>query len=104
MYTHGDAKVPKANPDISSRGYPPDGGNGFFLINAVNNTLSVDKVDYYYFISYPEWNGSRIVHDPTFVAYADLAAGIFSVNTLILIGAFGVIIAVAVFFVIRRRK
>ncbi|MFX1350966.1 MAG: hypothetical protein ACFFA1_01970 [Promethearchaeota archaeon] len=71
---------------------------------SLNNTLSVDRVDYYYFISYPEWNGSRIVHDPTFIAYADLAAGIFSVNTLILIGTVGVVIVVAVFFVIRRRK
>ncbi|MFX1486171.1 MAG: hypothetical protein ACFFBS_03545, partial [Promethearchaeota archaeon] len=72
--------------------------------NAVNNTLSVDRVDYYYFISYPEWNGSRVVHDPTFIAYADLAAGIFSSSTMILIGVIGVIIAVAVFFVIRRRR
>lgn len=71
---------------------------------SINSTLSVDAIDYYYFISYPEWNGSRVVHDPTFIAYADLAAGIFSVNTLILIGAVGIVIVIAVFFVIRRRK
>ena len=36
---------------------------------AVSTISDMSKANYFYIIAYPEYNGFRIEHDPTFTAY-----------------------------------
>jgi hypothetical protein len=67
--------------------------------------LNMTYADYFYLISYPEYSGFKVKHDPTFTAYISttgLAPPTNWFGLLLIIGIIA-IIAVAIILVVRRR-
>jgi len=76
---------------------------------AKNHLLNMTYADYFYVISYPVYDGYRVEHDPTYVAY--FAAEAESGNPLakffgllVLIAIVLVVVVVAVLLLKRRSK
>lgn len=73
---------------------------------AKERLLSMEYADYFYLISYPEYSGFKVVHDPTFTAYIATPgatsgpAGFFG---LILIGGIIAVAVIGAVFIVRRR-
>lgn len=76
---------------------------------AKNQLLNMTYADYFYVISYPTYDGYRVEHDPTFIAYSAIAedaalnpfAGLFK---LVFIAVVVIIVAVAVVLILRRSR
>ena len=69
-------------------------------------TLSdVSKANYFYLISYPEYGGYRVVHDPTFTAYFSSPESASSNNggIVLLIAIIAIVAVVAAVFVLKRK-
>src|SRR3990170_1637402 len=70
--------------------------------------LNMTYADYFYIISYPEYSGFKVEHDPTYTAYASLeavpATEAPKVFGLLLIGGIVAVVIIGAVFVIRRRK
>jgi hypothetical protein len=67
------------------------------------SAFNIDFTSNYYVVTYPHWYGYEIVHDPTFVAFADLSA-ILSPEILAPLVIVGIIAVVVVSMVILRRR
>ena len=65
--------------------------------------LNIEASVNYYVIYYPAWKGQEIIHDPTFIAFADLS---FLLNPAILapLVVIGIIAVVVVAMVVIRRR
>jgi hypothetical protein len=75
---------------------------------AKDHMLNMTYADYFYIISYPEYSGFKVEHDPTYTAYASLEAVPTTeapkVFGLLLIGGIVAVVIIGAVFVIRRRK
>lgn len=73
---------------------------------AKDQMLNMTYADYFYLISYPEYSGFKVKHDPTYTAYISTAGVASPTNWfgLLLIIAIVAVIAVAVILVVRRRR
>ncbi len=72
----------------------------------VNNAQTAfHSSQWWYSVSFPEWNGLRIQQDPVYVAYTNLAEGapVPSDGGGLLLLAIGIVAVVAIFWVIKRR-
>ncbi|HKZ94430.1 MAG TPA: hypothetical protein VJ249_07615 [Candidatus Bathyarchaeia archaeon] len=69
--------------------------------------LNMTYADYFYLISYPEYSGFKVKHDPTYTAYIGTTAGTAPLSGnwfgLLLIGGIIAVIAIAVILVMKRR-
>jgi hypothetical protein len=69
--------------------------------------LNMTYADYFYLISYPEYSGFKVKHDPTYTAY--IAGTTADTNPasrwfgLILVAGIIAIVAIAVILVVKRR-
>lgn len=68
--------------------------------------MGIGGSDAFYIVSYPQWYGMRVVHDPTFVAYTGEGPGGFLDSPIFLVAVFGgiAVIAVAVVVLVRKRS
>ncbi|UCE15359.1 MAG: hypothetical protein JSV12_05635 [Candidatus Bathyarchaeota archaeon] len=77
---------------------------------AKNHLLNMTYADYFYIISYPTYDGYKIEHDPTHIAYliiagatpSDLFAGPFML-ILTLVGVAAIIVAISIVVILRRK-
>lgn len=78
---------------------------GETVLSEINNVipLNIEANINYYVIYYPAWNGQKIVHDPTFVAFADLSA-LLNPAILAPLVVVGILAVVVVAMVIMRRR
>ncbi|MHA1410094.1 MAG: hypothetical protein ACTSQY_07290, partial [Candidatus Odinarchaeia archaeon] len=67
-------------------------------------SLNIEFSANYYVITYPHWYGYEIVHDPTFVAFADLSIMLEPViiAPLVIVGIIAVVVVSMV--LIRKRR
>jgi hypothetical protein len=68
--------------------------------------LNMTYADYFYLISYPEYSGFKVKHDPTYTAYIAGTTGTAPPSGwfgLLLIAGIVAVIAVAVILVVKRR-
>jgi hypothetical protein len=68
--------------------------------------LNMTYADYFYLISYPEYSGFKVKHDPTYTAYITATTGTTPTSNwfgLILIGGIIAVIAIALVLVVKRR-
>jgi len=68
--------------------------------------LNMTYADYFYLISYPEYSGFKVKHDPTYTAYIASTTGTTPPPSwfgLILIGGIVAVMAIAVILVVKRR-
>jgi hypothetical protein len=73
---------------------------------AKDRMLNMTYADYFYVISYPEYSGFKVTHDPTYIAYiAPATAGVIPPNLfgIILIGIIVVVVVAAATLLLRRR-
>jgi hypothetical protein len=77
---------------------------------AKNHLLNMTYADYFYIISYPVYDGYRVEHDPTYVAYftAEADSGVNPLaklfGLLVLVAIVSVVIVAAVLLLKRRSK
>ncbi|MHA1754961.1 MAG: hypothetical protein ACTSYR_05550 [Candidatus Odinarchaeia archaeon] len=109
LYSHDNiiagvrALVGLVSPIIPSEIIGDIGSEGGPLGEILSTWLNIESSANYYVISYPEWNGQKIIHDPVFIAFADLSA-ILSPEVLAPIAIVGVVAVVVVaLFILRRR-
>lgn len=76
---------------------------------AKNQLLNMTYADYFYIISYPTYDGYKIIHDPTYTAYltiteapSNLFAGLFTLIFIVIV-AVAVIAAVSIIFIVKRK-
>ncbi|HZD12070.1 MAG TPA: hypothetical protein VE177_00935, partial [Candidatus Binatus sp.] len=60
--------------------------------------------NYLYIISYPQWNGYRIVHDPDYTAFFQPAQGTGLLTVMFIVVAAAATIGGTVAFLLRRRR
>jgi hypothetical protein len=68
--------------------------------------LNMTYADYFYLISYPEYSGFKVKHDPTYTAYITATTGTTPTSSwfgLILIGGIIAVIAIALVLAVKRR-
>jgi hypothetical protein len=70
--------------------------------------LNMTYADYFYIISYPKYDGFKVEHDPTYIAYVSFssvpATEASKIFGLILIGGIVALVIIGVVFVIKRRN
>ncbi len=66
--------------------------------------VSFDVSDYLYVIAYPQWGGTRIVHDPDFTAFYQPAGNIGLLTSLFVAVAVAAAVGGVIAFLLRRRK
>ena len=73
---------------------------------AKDHMLNMTYADYFYLISYPEYSGFKVKHDPTYTAYIAGTTGTAPASSwfgLLLIAGIVAVIAIAVILVVKRR-
>ncbi|TXT55817.1 MAG: conserved exported protein of unknown function [Candidatus Thorarchaeota archaeon] len=70
----------------------------------VNNAgTAFHNSQWWYAVTFPEWNGYRVQQDPVYTAYTNLSEQVLGGRNLLLIAAVGIIALLAVAVVLRRR-
>lgn len=75
---------------------------------AKNQLLNMTYADYFYIISYPTYDGYKIIHDPTYIAYLTIEApsspfaGLFTLIFTVIV-AVAIIAAVSIIFILKRK-
>ena len=80
--------------DLAQRSLVPGNADGF------------NAYPLWYAVSFPQWNGYRVVHDPVYTAYTNMKAQTKEVNPagLLVIALIAVIVVAAVVLAVRRKK
>lgn len=80
--------------DLAQRSLVPGNADGF------------NAYPLWYAVSFPQWNGYRVVHDPVYTAYTNMNAQTEEVNPagLLVLALIAVIVVAAVVLAIRRKK
>lgn len=113
---HDEGVLLKDNLDVDSRVikrtkvennyFKSQSGSFSSLINSFEQeqeTLNIEKASYCYLVSFPEWNGYEIRHDPVFTAFAEYLT---RYPWILMIGGIGIvsIALLAITSMIRKKK